>query len=55
MESTALDTILASMTGIFGTVSTAGVTIVTAAIGLGVTFLGAKWLWGKVRQWLAKA
>lgn len=49
-----LSTITTAMTGVFGSVKTAGLTIVTGAIGLGVIFIGAKWLWGKTRQWLAK-
>lgn len=49
-----LTTIVESMTGIFDQVKTSGITIVTGAIGIGVIFIGAKWLWGKTRQWLAK-
>lgn len=49
-----LSTIVTAMSGIFDTVKTSGITIVTSAIGLGVIFIGAKWLWGKTRQWLAK-
>jgi len=49
-----LSTITSSMTGVFDAVKTSGITIVTGAIGLGVIFIGAKWLWGKTRQWLAK-
>lgn len=49
-----LSTLTTLMTGLFSDVKTAGITIVTAAIGIGVVFIGAKWLWGKTRQWLAK-
>lgn len=49
-----LSTIVTAMTGVFDSVKSAGITIVTTAIGLGVIFIGAKWLWGKTRQWLAK-
>lgn len=53
-EDTDLATITTSMTSVFGSVKSAGIIIVTTAVGMGVTFIGAKWLWGKVRQWLAK-
>lgn len=49
-----LTTITASMTGVFDSVKTAGLTIVEGAIALGIIFIGAKWLWGKTKQWLAK-
>ena len=49
-----LTTITNHMTGVFDSVKTAGIAIVTTAISMGVIFIGAKWLWGKTRQWLAK-
>lgn len=48
-----LEKIGSSMTGVFSSVKTVGMTIVTSAIGLGLIFVGAKWLWGKVRIWLS--
>jgi hypothetical protein len=42
------------MTDVFSQVQTAGLAIMTAAIGLGVIFIGGKWLWGKTRQWLSR-
>lgn len=47
-----LDEIVAPMTGLFSTAQTTGITIVVAAIGIGVIFIVAKWLWGKTKQWL---
>mgnify|MGYP000012428278 FL=1 len=41
------------MLGVFTDVKTGGLQIMTAAVGLGVVFVGGKWLWGKTRQWLA--
>lgn len=49
-----LTTLTSSMTGIFDSVKTGGLTIVGGAIAIGIIFIGAKWLWGKTRQWLAK-
>lgn len=43
-----------SMTSGLSGMQTAGIAVVLAAIGVGVLFLGAKFLWGKVKQWLAK-
>lgn len=44
--------IQAPMEGLFATAQTAGIAIVVAAIGIGVIFVVAKWLWGKTKQWL---
>ncbi len=41
------------MLGVFTDVKSSGLQIMTAAVGLGVVFVGGKWLWGKTRQWLA--
>lgn len=49
-----LDQIIAPMTGLFSTAQSTGITIVTTAIGVGVIFVVAKWLWGKTNQWLKK-
>ncbi len=49
---TGLEAIQAPMEGLFSTAQTAGVAIVVAAIGIGVIFIVAKWLWGKTKQWL---
>lgn len=43
-----------AMTSGFANMQTAGITIVLAAIGMGVLFIGAAFLWGKVRQWTKK-
>lgn len=48
----ALEQITTPMTGLFDTAQSAGITIVVAAIGIGVIFIVAKWLWGKTKQWL---
>jgi hypothetical protein len=52
---TELQTIVTEMTGIFDSVKSAGVTLVIAAISLGLIFVGAQWLWGKTKTWLKKA
>jgi hypothetical protein len=31
-----------------------GLIIVTAAVGIGLIFIGGRWLWGKTKQWLSK-
>lgn len=49
-----LGQITEAMTGVFSDVKQAGITIVITAIGLGVIFIGGKWLWGKTKQWLSK-
>lgn len=49
-----LSTITTAMSGVFDSVKTAGITIVTSAIGLGVIFIGGRWLWGKTKEWLRK-
>lgn len=43
-----------AMTSGFSDMKTQGIVIVLAAIGVGVLFLGAKFLWGKVKQWTSK-
>lgn len=47
-----LEQIVNPMLQVFTDVKDAGISIVVAAIGLGVVFIGGKWLWGKARQWL---
>ena len=49
-----LTQVTTEMVGVFSNVKTAGLSIVSAAIGLGVIFIGGKWLWGKTREWLAR-
>ena len=49
-----LTQVTTTMVGVFDSVKTAGLQIVTAAIGLGIVFIGGKWLWGKTREWLAR-
>lgn len=49
-----LKTVTDLMIGLFTDVKTAGLAIMAAAIGLGIIFVGGKWLWGKTRQWLSK-
>jgi hypothetical protein len=50
-----MDAVTTLMTGVFTTVQAAGMKIMTAGVGLGIIFIGGKWLWGKTKQWLAKA
>lgn len=47
-----LNEIMGSFTGLFNSAKTAGITIITTAIGVGVIFVAGKWLWGKTKQWL---
>lgn len=47
-----LEQITTPMVGLFDTAQTTGITIVVAAIGIGVIFIVAKWLWGKTKTWL---
>jgi hypothetical protein len=49
---TGLSQITAPMLGLFDTAQSTGITIVVAAIGIGVIFVVAKWLWGKTKTWL---
>lgn len=46
--------VTALMLDVFSQVKTGGIAIMTAAVGLGVVFVGGKWLWGKTKQWLSK-
>lgn len=46
--------VTAMMLEVFADVKTGGMSIMTAAVGLGIVFVGGKWLWGKTRQWLAR-
>ena len=43
------------MLGVFDSVKSAGLSIMAAGVALGIIFVGGKWLWGKTKQWLAKA
>lgn len=49
---TELSTLVTSMTGIFTNAKSGGLIIVGGAIAIGIIFIGAKWLWGKTKQWL---
>lgn len=49
---TELEPIMTAFTGLFDSAKTAGITIITTAIGIGVVFVAGKWLWGKAKQWL---
>lgn len=42
------------MGGIFVEAKAGGLVLVTAAIGIGIIFIGAKFLWGKTKQWLGR-
>lgn len=50
-----LQPIMDAITGMFGTAKTAGVTIVVAAIAIGVIFVAGAWVWGVAKTWLKKA
>lgn len=49
-----MDEVSTLMLGVFESVQAAGLKIMVAAVGLGIVFIGGKWLWGKTRQWLSK-
>lgn len=53
-SSSDLSQVTSSMVSVFSQVKSAGMTIMTSAIGMGLVFIGGKWLWGKTKQWLAK-
>lgn len=50
-----MDEVTTLMTGVFTSVQGAGLKIMAAGVALGIIFIGGKWLWGKTKQWLAKA
>jgi len=49
-----LNEMTTAISGMFGQMQSTGVKIVCGAIGLGVTFITAKWVWGKAKQWVAR-
>lgn len=49
-----IDTIMASFLSIFTESKNRGILIVILAIGIGVIFIIAKWLWNKLKLWLRK-
>lgn len=55
MTNTDLQTLVTQMQGVFDEVKAGGLIIVGAAIAVGLVFIGARWLWARTRQWLAKA
>lgn len=50
-----LGTISDAMTDFLTSLKTYGVAIVVAVIAFALIFVGARWLWGMFRQWLAGA
>lgn len=55
VDGTDLGTIADAMTGFLTSLKTYGVAIVIAVIAFALIFVGARWLWGMFRQWLASA
>jgi len=51
---TELSTLCTSMLDVFDNAKAGGLIIVGGAIGIGVIFITAVWLWGKLRKWLAR-
>lgn len=50
-----LTPITTAITSMFGSAKSAGITIVVAAIGIGVIFVAGAFIWGLARTWLKRA
>lgn len=51
---TELQTLVDNMLNVFDNAKAGGLVIVGGAIAIGIIFVTAVWLWGKLRKWLAK-
>lgn len=50
-----LEQLTGEMTGAVTTISSQGLIIVGAVIGIAITFFGGKWLWNMFRGWMSRA
>lgn len=50
-----LQTLVTQMTGVFASAKSAGLAIVGGAVGIALVFIAARFGYGLLRRWLAKA